>query len=459
MTTQRSYSGFTLVELLVVIVIICILIALLLPAVLWAREAARSNTCRNNLKQITLALHNFHENHGRFPAASFDPLATSLKIRRCGMFPLLLPFIEQQALYNAMMVVDPEPSPLDPQGKERWVQAILVRPQSNVLLASLLCPSDAAGRARFTNLPQRPLGGGGDDDYYGNFATYLAFSNYRACRGDLVGDDANDYLALPGEQYESTCPCTGNTVIDTLTQHNMPRSWARAHDFVGSFQIVTSGQSNTIAFSEGLIGTDSRNSKTYKDTMAWGIEVRYYGHADAESDANELNVPTSGPLACLNVQGSQGFFSRKEQATYPADPNHWFGRRIWDNVPGAYAFYTLLPPNSPSCSFSFENGLVSATSHHWGGVNVSFLDGSVRFISNSIDPRGIGAIRGRCGDDRELVDGSSCDSATGTLSSAKVRHTVTGTPGYPIGTGGERFSYGIWAELGAVNSQATIPSL
>jgi len=55
----------------------------------------------------------------------------------------------------------------------------------------------------------------------------------------------------------------------------MPRSWARAYDFVGSFQIVTSGLSNSIAFSEGLIGTDSRSSKTYKDTMAWGIEVRH----------------------------------------------------------------------------------------------------------------------------------------------------------------------------------------
>jgi len=268
-----------------------------------------------------------------------------------------------------------------------------------------------------------------------------------------VGDDANDYLALPGEDREITCPCTGETSKDLLVQYNMPRSWARAYDFVGSFQIVTSGLSNTIAFSEGLIGTDSRSSRTYKDTMAWGCATDYYSHTEIEEKANEMDAPTSGPLACLDVKGSRGFFRRNEQATYPADPNHWFGRRIWDNAPGAYAFYTLLPPNSPSCSISYENALVSATSHHQGGVNVSLLDGSVRFINDSI---GTGAIRARVGDDRELVDGSSCDTETKTLSSVKVRKTVTATPGYPIDTDGRRFSYGIWAELGAINSTEPI---
>jgi prepilin-type N-terminal cleavage/methylation domain-containing protein len=71
---QRLKKGFTLIELLVVIAIIAILIALLLPAVQSAREAARRSTCKNNLKQIGLALHNYHETHGAFPPGSIVTL-------------------------------------------------------------------------------------------------------------------------------------------------------------------------------------------------------------------------------------------------------------------------------------------------------------------------------------------------------------------------------------------------
>ena len=109
MRTQRSRKqGFTLIELLVVIAIIAILIALLLPAVQQAREAARRSTCKNNLKQLGLGLHNYHDTHRVFPPAAINAgfsycdnanNASSILLNHT-CYQMLLPFIDQANLYN-----------------------------------------------------------------------------------------------------------------------------------------------------------------------------------------------------------------------------------------------------------------------------------------------------------------------------------------------------------------------
>lgn len=96
-TKQRR--AFTLIELLVVIAIIAILIALLLPAVQQAREAARRSSCRNNLKQIGLALHNYHDAHRSFPAGGFGKFSFSWWVA-------ILPHLEQSAMTNRLVTVD-----------------------------------------------------------------------------------------------------------------------------------------------------------------------------------------------------------------------------------------------------------------------------------------------------------------------------------------------------------------
>ena len=204
----------------------------------------------------------------------------------------------------------------------------------------------------------------------------------------------------------------------------MPRSWLRAYQFTGGFRIVTSGLSNTVAFSEGLIGRMVVGpGGTYKDAVAIGIPS-YYNDA---------------PLNCLNVRRAGGQLDPLQQV---ATHCHFLGGRAWENAPDAVVFYTLLPPNSPSCGEGVYRALISATSRHTGGVNVSFLDGSVRFVSNSIDTRNLHR--------RVATQPGTINIGGGTI--------VPGNPPpYPIcADTGERFSYGVWAELGAINSREAV---
>src|SRR5262245_31065569 len=103
-------TGFTLIELLVVIAIIGVLIALLLPAVQSAREAARRAQCSNNLKQLGIAIHNYHDTVGTFPTLLWanpggvtnNSLTTAQNTFRASFYQLLLPYMEQGPLYNAI---------------------------------------------------------------------------------------------------------------------------------------------------------------------------------------------------------------------------------------------------------------------------------------------------------------------------------------------------------------------
>ncbi len=94
-------SGFTLIELLVVIAIIAVLIALLLPAVQQAREAARRTQCKNQMKQLGLALHNYHDTFKSFPTAAINTWVTGQLDWHNGSFMIsILPYIDQAPLYN-----------------------------------------------------------------------------------------------------------------------------------------------------------------------------------------------------------------------------------------------------------------------------------------------------------------------------------------------------------------------
>ncbi len=156
-----NQRGFTLIELLVVIAIIAILIALLLPAVQQAREAARRTQCKNNLKQLALAAHNFHDIYNRFPAGFCgSPQDANIVYggnQWLGVLPQLLPQLEQPALYGRIAVwkgVDLRPNPASPgtyiAEKNWWDDQVTddTWTISQAKLAAFRCPSDIESATR-----------------------------------------------------------------------------------------------------------------------------------------------------------------------------------------------------------------------------------------------------------------------------------------------------------------------
>ncbi len=172
-------SGFTLIELLVVIAIIAILIALLLPAVQSARQASRLASCKNNLKQIGLAMHGFHNAQGTFPVGYYDPTPwppgnqTPQGLDHgpgWGWGALILPYLEQSNVFNQMNFT------LDVGDLSN--STIITTP-----LSSFICPSDSTYVSTFT-ITSNSLATNVGPSPTGLNSWVLATGNYVACNGN-----------------------------------------------------------------------------------------------------------------------------------------------------------------------------------------------------------------------------------------------------------------------------------
>jgi len=198
MRARNRCGGFTLVELLVVIAIIGVLVALLLPAVQAAREAARRSSCSNNLKQIGLGLHNYHDTILSFPPGWIDHPTTNAE--QWGWSALMLPYIEQGPLYDKLGVS---------RGslQERMtVDGANVYPATRTPLKVFICPSDSGHNAGLSHNDRSFNGGLGyaAAGFTGAANTTAGVSNYMGVAGHRdYGTNANTGIANTGILFGS----------------------------------------------------------------------------------------------------------------------------------------------------------------------------------------------------------------------------------------------------------------
>ena len=193
----RSLRGFTLIELLVVIAIIAILIALLLPAVQQAREAARRSTCKNNMKQIGLALHNYHDTHRAFPIGQGiegTSCTGSSSGIRAPWTVLILPYMDQANIYNLF--------DFEGQFRSTWgdgMSSTANRDASEENVDVYHCPSFVAADHRHTNY-FGVMGGGADKAVCGSsngrafWNNGVLFMNSKILMRDIIDGTSNTFL-------------------------------------------------------------------------------------------------------------------------------------------------------------------------------------------------------------------------------------------------------------------------
>jgi prepilin-type N-terminal cleavage/methylation domain-containing protein len=312
----RRTGGFTLVELLVVIAIIGILVSLLLPAVQAAREAGRRSQCGNNLKQLGLGLHNYHDTFKVFPFGDHS--------NEISFLARMLPYVEQQTIYN---LIDFNVDYDHPNN------AIAL----NTKVEVFLCPSDS---------DKLPANLGARNNYYGNSGFNLLF------------------------QTPSTNPMNPN--------YNMPRcnGIIVPRETIG-FADVRDGTSNTAFVSEKIKGDGSNGVFTEEsDTFQPGT---YPGTPDAAyADCKAMDITDLSKQGVSNV-GAPWIYSYHSTTRY----------------------YHVSPPNARSCMFPPGRIATTAGSYHPGGVLVALCDGSVRFVSETVELKTWRALGSRA--DKEIV--------------------------------------------------------
>jgi prepilin-type N-terminal cleavage/methylation domain-containing protein len=335
---ENMKRGFTLIELLVVIAIIAILIALLLPAVQQAREAARRTQCKNNLKQLALALHNYESTHSTFPMSRIT-IQNSVN----AWSVMVLPFLEQSALYS------------------RWNFNSSWNNGTNLALSSTVLP---AWQCPSTPIPTPPPAAQIHD-------TARDLSNARTltwptATGGLGFADYGTTNEVRWSFYESN-----GMARPSGAGRGMPGAMAR--DAITRVRDITDGLSNTAMISETAgrprhykkgyrpCGSECDSVDTARNALG-GFVLDGWGWADIDSVSRSINGSAADGTR-TNSTGSSAPFAT-----------------------------TIVGRCGINCSNKSE-----LYSWHIGGVQAALADGSGRFISENIDAGVLAAIFTRAG--------------------------------------------------------------
>ena len=406
----RQKAGFTLVELLVVIAIIGILVGLLLPAVQAAREAARRMSCSNNFKQIGLAVHNYHSAYKQMPihgAGTHPPARTNIwasvevaSNRRLSFLVGLMPFVEQQALWEQIS------NPLVGRSDgDDGSGGATIGIDGNPWGAMGPTPENADYIPWFTNVTTIRCP---SDPGFGLPA--LGRTNYVACLGDSFYQGRDGAVRVRSSR--STLPYSEDQDFAEAARAK-DRGVFQPHKS-SRFRDILDGLANSVM--AGEIATDLGDQ-----------DIRTIGY-----DHTSRNDIRNNPSWCLDNDKIDPERPRHWIPGLPIDNDGLFdstegrGYRWADYLPNFGAFYTVLPPNTEVCALSpTSDTLSSVSSQHQGGAHILMADGSVTFITDSIE-------------------------------AGNRRARMVSESGGGISAPGQKSPYGLWGALGTRASKEVI---